>query len=572
MTTITQRNVDRLQHVAVSRLTVFTMARIHELVGEVQTWLVDQVRRAGDDEAGGVDMAVLAGLLPLFEGRWKQAMSRYTALLTQARIQAGDIAFRNLATHHNAYITSPVERVEEAFTPTPIDWQRLTEMWIRRRNLALQTAQQRVLGDGMTLSQRIWRLDNGGYNQVRATMATAMANGTSAVRLAQDLEQQLGVDAALPRWAYSRLSKMTPAERAQDMTGLLSDPEYRTQGVAYNALRLARNEIQAANHAVTTEIAAHSPWVTGRFVRLSPAHPRSDQCDTEAAGGPYDKSYNALPLHPQCVTPGQLVQTDRGAIPIESVMVGDYVLTHKGRYCLVTAAWGTDHNDQVYGFETDAGKFELTGNHPVLLTRGWVNAQDVQLGDHVLYTAGGVLPDLASVVAEDMPTLRGKPSIASGVFGSGSCVPTNAVHFNGDSAGDESEVEEVAPDLVLSFVSEAGGVQGINHGEFRAGGVVESPLSLGQVHGYQAGVVGFLGSGDFVAHVGALGDIDAEAEQMAVGGAHLDGSRGAPVSIVFEPLVGDGLTVSAQRDTVGEQQLFETTIGCLLYTSPSPRD
>ena len=301
MTTITQRNVDRLQHVAVSRLTVFTMARIHELVGEVQVWLVDQVRRAGDDDAGGVDMAVLAGLLPLFEGRWKQAMSRYTVLLTQARIQAGDIAFRSLATHHNAYILSPLERVEEAFTPTPTDWQRLTEMWIRRRNLALQTAQQRVLGDGLTLSQRIWRLDNGGYNQVRATLATAMANRTSAVRLAQDLEQQLGADADLPRWAYSRLSKMTPAERAQDMTGLLSDPAHRNQGVAYNALRLARNEIQAANHAVTTEIAANSPWVAGRYVRLSPAHPQIDICDEWVSGGPYDKTISVLPLHPQCM-------------------------------------------------------------------------------------------------------------------------------------------------------------------------------------------------------------------------------------------------------------------------------
>jgi hypothetical protein len=36
-------------------------------------------------------------------------------------------------------------------------------------------------------------------------------------------------------------------------------------------------------------------------VVLSPAHPKSDICDDVAAGGPYDKTYNALPLHSQCM-------------------------------------------------------------------------------------------------------------------------------------------------------------------------------------------------------------------------------------------------------------------------------
>jgi hypothetical protein len=132
-----------------------------------------------------------------------------------------------------------------------------------------------------------------------------MAQRTSAVELAQQLEGQLNAGQDWPRWTRARLSKMDARERAQDAKGLLrsaSDvPPGGSSGISYNALRLARNEIQIANHAVTSDIAVHSPWVTGRKVVLSPAHPRSDQCDDLAAGGPYDKTANFLPAHPQCL-------------------------------------------------------------------------------------------------------------------------------------------------------------------------------------------------------------------------------------------------------------------------------
>ena len=98
---------------------------------------------------------------------------------------------------------------------------------------------------------------------------------------------------------------MDASERAQDAKGLLrsaSDvPPGGSAGISYNALRLARNEIQIANHAVASDIAIHSPWVTGRKVVLSPAHPQSDICDELAAGGPYDRTANFLPAHPQCL-------------------------------------------------------------------------------------------------------------------------------------------------------------------------------------------------------------------------------------------------------------------------------
>lgn len=509
---VTIRNADRLQHVAVTRLQLYVAGQVHALLYPFQAWLTREVRDAADAD-GIADAGKLASVLQAADPRWRAVMRDYVALLTRARQQAGSIAFGPYRLRHNRYVTAPVERLQEAFVPTMDDWGKLAEMWLRRRNYALQVAQQRVYSDGLNLSQRIWRLEQGGMQAIRNTVATGMAQRTSAVELAQQLEGQLNAGEDWPRWTRARLSKMDARERAQDAKGLLrsaSDvPPGGSSGISYNALRLARNEIQTANHAVTSDIAIHSPWVTGRKVVLSPAHPKSDQCDTFAAGGPYDKTANFLPLHPQCVTPGQLVWTKRGRIPVESVQVGDEVLTHEGRFCPVTAAWSNFHNDRVYTIETEMGRFEVTGNHPVLLMRGWVNAEDVQLGDHVLYAADGVFPYLVSSVAEDMPALTGKPGITGGIASDVlvATVPADAIHFDSNLAGNESEVKEVAPNLELAFVDQAGNVQCVNHGQLCAAGVFESPLSMSQQHGHQAGVIYFLGGRDFATDRGPLGRI-----------------------------------------------------------------
>ena len=45
------------------------------------------------------------------------------------------------------------------------------------------------------------------------------------------------------------------------------------QGVAYNALRLARNEIQVAHGLATDSLFAKMPWVEKEAINLSPSHP-----------------------------------------------------------------------------------------------------------------------------------------------------------------------------------------------------------------------------------------------------------------------------------------------------------
>ena len=304
MPTITTRNADRLQHVAVTRLQLYTAGQVHALLYPFQAWLVKEVSDAGDAD-GIADAGKLAGVMRSAETRWRAVMQDYVALLTKARQQGGAIAFGPYRLRHNRYITAPIERLQEAFVPAMDDWEKLAEMWLRRRNYALQIAQQHVYSDGLNLSQRIWRLEQGGMQTIRNTIATGMAQRTSAIELAQQLEGQLNAGEDWPRWTRARLSKMDARERAQDTKGLLrsaSDvPPGGSAGISYNALRLARNEIQIANHAVTSDIAQNFPGIVGRNVTLSPAHPKLDVCDSLVAENPHPKTANFLPAHPQCL-------------------------------------------------------------------------------------------------------------------------------------------------------------------------------------------------------------------------------------------------------------------------------
>lgn len=321
---ITARNVDRLQHVAVSRLTLFVAGRIHAVFEPFQRWLGDQVRQAADEE-GLVDAGLVWQVLSAAEPRWREVMRRYAALVTAARVQAADIAFGSLRAKNNALLSEWVEkrpgvgesgvrrhesgvsglRLEESFQPSSTDWLRLVRMWGQRRDWALRAAQERVWSDGLVLSQRLWRLENGGLAAIRQTLASGMVERTSAWELAQTLEAQLGANADFPRWTRQRLSVLSPRDRAEDLSGLLRAGDalqpWQSRGVSYNALRLARNEIQIANHAMTSEIARNFPGITGRKSRLSPEHPVTDICDEYAAGGPYAVTENFLPLHPQCL-------------------------------------------------------------------------------------------------------------------------------------------------------------------------------------------------------------------------------------------------------------------------------
>lgn len=299
--------VDQLQHVALMRLTLRVMGETHRILADFQSWLAGEVRRrVGDD--GAVGVTDLAGLANQVESRWRQAMKEWKALFEAALVQAGSLPFGALVVRHNHFMAPVVQPVQEDFSPAEVGT--IIGLWQERRARALQAASERTMPDHLTLSQRVWRLENGGLQQIQATLAGAYAERTNAYDLAARLEAQLGANQDLPRWTSTRLYRMTPTDRLNDERGLLRGEENRGRGIAYNALRLARTEIQYANVYNHIEIARHTPWTTGKKVRLSPQHPVSDVCDGLAEGGPYAVQDVIIPAHPNCLCYEEYVVMD----------------------------------------------------------------------------------------------------------------------------------------------------------------------------------------------------------------------------------------------------------------------
>lgn len=71
-----------------------------------------------------------------------------------------------------------------------------------------------------------------------------------------------------------------------------------------------------------------------------------------------------LPNH-LCFLPGTLITTARGLVPIEQVVAGDQVLTHRNRYQPVKAPLSREYSGEVVTVHTPAGSVTCTPEHPL---------------------------------------------------------------------------------------------------------------------------------------------------------------------------------------------------------------
>jgi hypothetical protein len=159
----------------------------------------------------------------------------------------------------------------------------------------------------MNLSGRIWRIDREARNGINAVLMNGLQKGDSAWNIAKQLEQYLGAGQDCPRWTSTRLYSRTKSEIASgDTTGLLSGNDCDGSGVSYNALRLARTELQKIHGLATDRVMAQQPWVEKEQVNLSKAHVETDECDDVVSGGEdgkgiYPVGEIELPIHPNCL-------------------------------------------------------------------------------------------------------------------------------------------------------------------------------------------------------------------------------------------------------------------------------
>ena len=114
---------------------------------------------------------------------------------------------------------------------------------------------------------------------------------------------------------------------------------------------------------------------------------------------PKDYKPSVYPLHPHSLTEGSTpVLTDNGWKKISDINVGDYVLTHMGRFKKVISTIKNfkppadypkqivkiyfKHNDLIQGqVKGDLDKITLTQEHRLLTQRGWIEAKDLLITD-----------------------------------------------------------------------------------------------------------------------------------------------------------------------------------------------
>jgi len=324
-----------------------THARLIDLAAEFRSILV---KYAGED--GKLD-----GLGNLLAQRdmlaaWKAFYEGWARLFETARWQAGSLAFGGMAVMHRRVSEATGERISE-LRITNGEWadERICESAeeqiqnlkskIQNESLAgeriqnpkskiqnedqtgepeldavyrpqlqavLDAANRRLYGDGLVLSQRLWKHNQQSWSGIQATLAQGIADGNSAWKVAKELERFLGAGAECPRWTSTRLYKRTKSDiAAGDMTGLYSGAACAGQGVAYNALRLARNEFQIAHHMATDSMFGKMPWVEKEAINLSPSHPSINcACEDVVVSGEngtnvYKKGEVSLPIHVQCL-------------------------------------------------------------------------------------------------------------------------------------------------------------------------------------------------------------------------------------------------------------------------------
>lgn len=295
--------MERYQQRALMRLQVKFTGDVHQLLLDLSDDLRAKTLDAAAED-GSFPIEQLFVLQAFAGERWAVFFGEFERIFGEARRQAATLPGALLLRRHNWYARLAQETLEEA-KPVNVD---VSGVFSQQIEVVLQAAEARVYGDGFNLSGRIWRLDKDSLRGIQDTLYQGVAEQRSAWDIAKKLEQYLGPGRDCPRWTRHRLYSKTKAQiAAGDRGGLYSGEACQGQGVAYNALRLARNEIQIAHHAATDALFARQPWVEQEQIVLSPDHPDIGcECEEVVAGGEngdgvYPKGSITLPIHVQCL-------------------------------------------------------------------------------------------------------------------------------------------------------------------------------------------------------------------------------------------------------------------------------
>lgn len=182
---------------------------------------------------------------------------------------------------------------------------------VRVANEAVQFVHSFIAEDGLQISDRIWRVDRHARDVVGQAIESAIIQGHSASRAAQDF---LSRGQPVPADIAEKMG-LASASRVARVTG---DALMTGEGAPYdNALRLFRTELNRAHGEAYRAAAFDHPDVVGTRFLLSPNHPKTDVCDLHASvnryglgPGVYPKGKSPWPAHPNTLSYEEVVFAD----------------------------------------------------------------------------------------------------------------------------------------------------------------------------------------------------------------------------------------------------------------------
>lgn len=288
------------------RLHIKLTADVHASLDKCRKDITKSLRQLAQDD--GTIPPYAAGMIAdSASDAWRIASNTITGRFMASRRQSTLIGFAALPYWHIKKLVPAIAAELQESGPPHIGIEPLAFFQPQLDEILTSTA-NRVYGDGFKLSDRIWNLDQRSLAGIQAVLHEGITSGNSAWNIAQKLEGHLGAGSDCPRWAKERLFKLTKTDIAGgDKTGLIKGNPCASSGVSYNALRLARNEIQIVHSAATDEIFRRQPWVKKEKINLSPSHPPIGcECEDIVDGGEngdgvYPLGEIALPVHVHCL-------------------------------------------------------------------------------------------------------------------------------------------------------------------------------------------------------------------------------------------------------------------------------
>lgn len=190
------------------------------------------------------------------------------------------------------------------------------------------------------------------------------------------------------------------------------------------------------------------------------------------------------PAHPNCLPPTEKVTTKRGEVPIIDIEEGDVVLTHEGRWRQVEYTMQHYYSGDVVVIRTPDSVLRLTPNHLVFTDKGWVRADCIQEGEHLVASFAGVLNNFPFVNTESAPATVQKigvsdaPALPCFAAEVGVFIELDSYLFNR-----KGKVNNISPERILKGVLDFSRIKNVYKNLFfRLGGLSKVPcLGLGKL-------------------------------------------------------------------------------------------